>query len=145
MLISLTEALSLPKPVSDGITVFTGASSSSAFGVAEGEVDGPKGISDCRLLIDVVTTGATETGLDGSPWLFKDELSALAVASVTGGVGEGWVWECSNGSERALLTIASGCVPLTNASGCVPRTIDFSTCSRANLKEIICRKKWVKK
>jgi len=118
VLISVTTALSLPTQVSDGVTVFTGASSSSTFApviaFAEVDRDGPEGISDCGLLIDVVTTGATETGLDGSPWLGKVELSVLGVASVAEGVGEGWGWEFSNASGRDPLTIA------------------FSTCSRAN-------------
>lgn len=117
MLISVTIALSLPTLVSDGVTVFKGASSSSTFVpviASAGDGDDPEGISDCRLLIDVVTTGETETGLDGSPWLGKDELSALGVASIAEGVGEGWGWEFSNASGRAPLTIA------------------FSTSSRAN-------------
>lgn len=86
--ISVTKALSVSFPTlaSDGVIVFTGASSSSPFvsfmGIA-GEADDPEVISDCRLLVDVVTTGATETGLVGSPRPVKDELSALGIASVT--------------------------------------------------------------
>lgn len=113
----MTVASALSGTEADGVTTFGSVCTSSAFSSIEESITVEAEDTETNIGSPAGASGLTETGLEAIPGAAEDAVSPPEGASTTVG---------------GIQAEAGG---FTDVSSCVPTTDNFSTCSRANLKQ----------